>query len=159
MDSYFENFMISSSWFNNYCSENNLKLVNGQSLEELRRKYCHENVKKKFYSFLQETIHQNPFLLYNMDETSCSVDEKGKLVVPVDGSPISSGEQKLGHITCLCTCNAAGESLDPFLILPRLMNLPEELYELQNQCTLVSGPSGWVTSKLFSFGACFLLHI
>jgi len=140
---------LSPQWFHYYCNNIGIKLLNPQSLEELRRKYCHTNVITQFYIMLNATIHQIPHLLYNMDETAISSNHKGRLVVPDGHFPLCSEERCIGHTTIIYCCNAAGEAIKPFIILPLLQNLPNELNEFTPQCEIATSPSGWVTSKLF----------
>ena len=151
----FSNMSISPQWFNHFCKGHGLKLLNPQSLEEVRRKYCNSNVITQFYLMLQALIHQVPHLLYNMDETSTTCTKKGKIVVPDGKFPLASEETQIGHITAICSCNAAGESLKPMIILPLILNLPNELTELTTQCEFASSPSGWMTSKVFFIWAMF----
>ena len=152
---HFADITLSPQWFNHYCAKNNLKLLNPQSLEEVRRKFFHSNVLLQFYVMLQNTIHQIPHLLYNMDETSCCCSKNGKIVVPEGKSALASEEKAIGHITTLCCCNAAGEAMKQFLILPMLVNLPKELYDFATQCVFTSSPSGWMTSKIFFIWSLF----
>ncbi len=151
----YEKTLLSSAWFNEFCAAHGLRLMNPQNLEKLRQKYCNKDAITKFYEMLARVIHQCQYLLYNMDETSCCTNKKGKIVVPEGKFPVVSEERYAGHITCICTCNAAGEALQPFIILPMLMKLPEELNDLQNQCYFVTTPSGWMSSKIFVIWALF----
>lgn len=148
---------LSSQWFTNYCKTNGLHIVNAQTLQYVRRKFCHTKVMEKFYSMLQGLVHDNPYLIYNVDETSVCSNRKGKLVVPEGKNPFVSEEQMFGHMTAVLSCNAAGEALDPFLILPTLMNLPSELVELQSQCVFATSPSGWMTSHIFLIWTLFFV--
>lgn len=148
---------VSSQWFNHYCKENNLKLLNAQNLEEVRQKYCNETVLRLFYQLLGNFIHSIDGLIYNMDETYCDFNKKGKLVVPQGKYPVVSEEHRIGHVTCICTINAAGMAWKPFIILPMLQNLPEELREFQTQCIFASSPSGWITSKIFLIWCLFFI--
>lgn len=84
-----------------------------------------------------------------MDETYCSFNTHGKLVVPMDKLPVVSEDHRVGHISCLCTINAAGESLKPFLILPLLRHLPLELIAFLSQCVFCSSLSRRIISKIF----------
>ena len=104
---------------------------------------------------LQAIIHQIPYLLYNMDETSTACTKKGKIVVPDGKFPLSSEETHIGHMTAICSCNAAGESIKPMIILPMLLNLPEELNQFTTQCQFASSPSGWMTTKVFFIWSLF----
>ena len=133
------NTSLTPQWFNHFCKSHGLKLLNPQSLEEVRRKFCNTNVITQFYLMLEATIHQIPHLLYNMDETSCSCTKKGKIVIPEGKFPLASEETHIGHMTAICTCNAAGETLKPMIILPLLVNLPAELATFTTQCQ-----EGWL---------------
>ena len=149
----YEETMLTSQWFNEFCAEQGLRLLNPQSLEQLRSKFCNINVLTKFYDMLRATIHQYPHLLYNMDETSCCTNKEGKIVVPEGKCPFVSEEKSAGHITSVCTCNAAGEALKLLIILPMFVKLPEELKQFQSQCYFATTPSGWMSSRIFTIWA------
>lgn len=148
---------VSSPWFNQYCKENNLKLINAQNLEEFRQKYCNENVIRLFYQMLENYIHNIDGLIYNMDQTYCDFNKKGKLVVPQGKDPVVCEEQNIGYLTCICTINAAGVAWKPFIILQMLQNLPQVLREFQKQCIFASTPSGWINSKIFFIWCLFFI--
>ena len=154
-----EETYLSSQWFNKYCSNHGLKIVNPQTLQDIRRKFCHSRVMEKFYSMLKSTLHDNYHLIYNVDETSCCCNKKGKIVIP-EGKylPFVGEDQALGHITAVLCCNAAGETLMPLIILPSLLNLPPELNEFQSQCIFTSTPSGWMTANIFLIWCIFFTH-
>lgn len=105
---------------------------------------------------LRGIIHKNEYLIYNVDETSVCANRKGKLVVLEGKTGFESEEQLFGHITAVLTCNAAGESLRPLLILPSLLNRPNELKDLQPQCLFCSSPTGWDDFEdFFNLGIVF----
>ena len=149
---------ISSSWFTMFCRKNGLILLNPESLEVLRNKYCHQNVMLQFHTMLSNTIHQVPYLLFNADETSSTFNKKGKVVVPVGRRALSEDSIQFGHVTMLCTTNAAGMSFKPFIILPMLQRLPAELLDFEDKAQFASSPSGWITSKLFLAWVVFFIH-
>ena len=104
-------------------------------------------------------MHDNPHLIYNVDETSCCCNKKGKIVIP-EGKyfPFVGDEQAIGHITAVFCVNAVGEAIKPLLILPSLLNLPSELKDFQTQCIFSSSPSGWMTSKIFLIWSIFFAN-
>ena len=60
-------------------------------------------------------------------------------------------EFKIPHITALCVHNAIGVHPPPFIVLPSLQHLPEELREFVENGTawFCSSQSGWMTRDLF----------
>lgn len=86
--------------------------------------YCTKRAMEKIYSLVKILIHDTRALIYNVDETSVCANAKGK-------HPYVKEDKLSGHATVAFTCNAAGEALKPFIILPTLVNLPAELKELQ----------------------------
>ena len=152
-----ESLDIGSSWLNHFCKMHGLTLMNPQSLEHLRNKFCHQNVLLQFHVMLQHVIHQIPELLFNADETSSSFNKKGKVIVPHNRIPYCEEPLQIAHYTMICTFNAAGYKMKPFIILPMAKNFPADLYDFQNQALFASSPSGWVTSKLFLSWAYFFV--
>ena len=98
---------------------------------------------------IKNIVHDNQLLIYNVDETSCCSNRKGKIIIP-EGKymPFVGEDQAIGHITAVLCCNAMGEALKPLLILPTLINLPPELKDLQSQCIFTSSPSWLMTSQI-----------
>ena len=107
---------------------------------------------------LHNIVHNVTQLLFNMDETASTYNGKGKVVVPNDRFPLSEASFNIGHYTMLCCFNAAGFSIKPFIIVPSLMNLPEELKQFDNVAYFASSPSEWVTSRLFLAWTIFFVH-
>ena len=62
----YEETMLTSQWFNEFCAEQGLRLLNPQSLEQLRSKFCNINELTKFYDMLRSTIHKYTHLFYNI---------------------------------------------------------------------------------------------
>lgn len=153
----FADTVLSPQWFNHYCKDNSIMLLNSQNLESTRRKYCHANVMAQFWAMLQTTIHQIPELLFNADETSFCANKKGKVVVPEGKFPLVEQEVRMGHITTVCTTSASGMAFRPFIILPILANLPVELRDFTLDATFATSPSGWMTGKLFYAWCAFFI--
>lgn len=112
-----------------------------------------------FFSMIKNIVYENQHLIYNVDETSCCTNKKGKIIIP-EGRymPFVGDNQAIGHITAVLCCNAAGEALRPLIILPTLINLQPELKDLQNQCIFASSSSGWMISKIFLIWSILFAH-
>ena len=140
---------FSQQWLHGFCKRNGLTILAPQSLEIIRNKYCHSNVIIQFFQMLQRTIHQVPYLLFNADETSYSAKRRHFVICPVGRRPLSETPVKPAHYTMVCCTNAAGDSFDPFIIIPFKSNLPPELLSFGLKHQVATSPSGWMTSKLF----------
>ena len=141
---------FSCSWFSTILKRWNIEVKNAEKLEEIRNKYCHTNVIRRFYENIISNLPQDPRLLYNADETASSFNSKGKVLVPTGHFPIRYQESVSGHFTSICAFNADGSHiLKPFIILPQLRNFPNDLKMLENWAFFSSSPSGWITGRLF----------
>ena len=57
---------------------------------------------------LKGNTHDNPYLIYNVDETSVCFNKKGKLIILEGKNPFVSDEKMIGHMTAILSCNVAG---------------------------------------------------
>ena len=140
----------SYSWINNWAKKNGFEIKTPQKLELLRRKYCHRRVLEKFYEFLAHTLVDiDPKLLFNADETALSLDRQGKVIVPTSKFPTKPEARLNGHYSVMFCFNALGDVFNPFIIIPNCKNLPKELQHFKGNVDFISGPNGWMTSKIF----------
>ena len=140
----------SYSWVNNWAKRNGFEIKTPQKLEILRRKYCHRRVLEKFYEFLARTLVDiDPKLMFNADETALSLNRQGKVIVPSSKFPTKPEDRLNGHYSVMFCFNALGEVFNPFIILPNCKNLPNELKHFKGSVDFISGPNGWMTSKIF----------
>lgn len=51
------------------------------------KKFFHEAVLSKFNNYVSKLIHDVKELIYNVDETYCSCNSKGRIVVPEGKNP------------------------------------------------------------------------
>ena len=107
-----------------------------------------------FYENNEEIITQCPIpLMFGADETMLDTTLRGKLIVDiVDPHPILRRDPlKIPHVTSMCCHTATGVALPPFIILPKLSNLPAELSEFSQsgQAWFASSQSGWMCRDLF----------
>ena len=146
----FKDIELSSAWLSCWLHSNKYKIKSPQRLDSLRRQYCHANVITTFFILLRSTIHQNPRLLFNADETNICLNSKNKVVVANNTYPVASPVKLTGHYTLMAAFNAAGDSVKPFVIIPNRSNFPMELKEFANDVCIASSTSGWMTAKLFT---------
>lgn len=103
---------------------------------------------------VMEKFKFTPNNIYNCDETAFTTVHKPGKVVAQKGSDavgqVTSGERGV-LVTGLCTVNAAGQTIPPFYVFPRV-NFKD--YMLQNVAIEgsagVAHPSGWMTEDNFS---------
>lgn len=107
-----------------------------------------------FYEQHEQLIENCPFqLMFGADETMLDTTLRGKLIVDLsDPHPILTRDAlKLPHVTSMCCHTVSGVPLPPFIILPKLNKLPEELREFaaSGQAWFASSQSGWMCRDLF----------
>ena len=140
---------ISYQFLHLWVRTHNLELKTPQKLVHLRRKYCHANVIIAFYSMLEKTIHQIPELLFNADETALALNSGGKVIVPKDSYPTKSTLRISSHYSAMLCFNACGYTMQPFIILPNIKTLPQELKYFDGCVDFAVAPNGWMSSNLF----------
>lgn len=144
-----EPYVASETWINHFCSRNGIILKNPETLTEARRKCCNLPVINKFFSnnkkLLKETAPAN---IWNADESSSITTQRYKVLLTENCrhaiTPTSAYEP---HITAMFCFNAIGDRMDPFIILPKLANVPQELKSIR--AFYCSQSSGWMTKALF----------
>lgn len=93
-----------------------------------------------------QSIH--PFLIFGADETMLFPSMKRRVVLPARTlQEFTQAKTTLPHFTAMCTHNMYGVSLAPFIILPKLKNLPPELkpFADRGEITFASSSSGLET--------------
>lgn len=140
----------SDSWFYSFCNNNNIILKTKDSLERARQESCNRyNVNNFFIKFKEILENIDKRLLFNCDETSSASSRKFISLVlnkKDHGTTVVSPTEP--HISVMICYNAAGFKLNPFIILPNLYSIPQELKDLQG--FFVSQKNGWMTRNLFS---------
>lgn len=149
--------MPCSSWLNHMCGQNGITIKTPQTLEAARKKYCHINAIRAFFTKHEHLLKRDPHLLWNADETSAASSRKYKVLINTPNvSPITVMRPLEPHITGIFPYNAAGHQFDPFIILHDLINLPEELKNFN--CFFTSQKSGWCTIKIFEIFSIYFAN-
>ena len=124
--------------------------ITPSTLEELRRTCCNSLTVSSFFNKHGHLLlNKDPRLIFNADETSSICSKKFKALTLNKKNlctvSVSSIEP---HISAVLCYNASGYRLKPFVILPKLKNIPPEL--LMIDAFYASQSSGWMTTHLFT---------
>ena len=144
----------SRAWINSILEELELSLEKPVYIDSIRIDSASLQRLVHFYTTFENTIRAcPPQLLFGGDETMLSTTYRGKVLVSV-GEPhqlLVKKAFKIPHITSMCVHTVTGVAVTPFLILPSLRNLPDELKEFRDSGTawFASSPSGWMTRDIF----------
>lgn len=139
----------SYQWLNGFCHENHIQIKNGDRLEDSRRIFCNiVTVTNFFTKYGAKICNTDKRLLWNIDETSSSCSKKFKVLINqgCHFAPTVS-DKDYTHITAILPFNAAGDRLNPFVILPSITQCPPELNEFD--AFLCTQKSGWMNKKIF----------
>ena len=151
-------FVPSKSWVLDFANRNEIPIKSSITIEELRRKFCNYSNVNSFYSKNKnELLSIHPRLLCNADEASHASSRKFKILAGSDFSKcVTSQTGQEPHFTTMYCFNASGEKMNPFIILPRIKNVPESMnYDFQ--AVFASQNSGWMTARLFSVWCVFFV--
>ena len=128
-----EPYVPCESWLTNFAKANNITLKSSESLEEARRRFCTSRVISSFFtkhSTLLKSVH--PENIWNADESSSVSSKRYKILLTDKHSyALSSTNKYEMHVTGMYCFNAIGEKIDPFIILPNIENLPNELQNMK----------------------------
>lgn len=110
----------------------------------------------QFFDVLREIRKKNlfqPYQIYNVDETGIStVATKNPKILTPKGKrrvmKISSAERGI-NVTAVCSMNATGNFVPPFLIFPRVRMQPSYMNNAPRDFVGVAHESGWMTSENF----------
>ena len=144
----------SNSWLTNFAKANNLVIKNPISIEEARRKNCNYQKVYEFYEKNREILtNTHPRFIWNADEASHTSSRHFKALAGKDMNIYSSNTRFSDpHITTMFCCNAQGERMKPFIILPKIDLLPFHFIKDFN-AYFATQSNGWMTKKIFSIWA------
>ena len=122
-----------------------------------------ENIRNYFAIASEIIARYHPYLIFGADETMLFPSMKRKIVIPNNlKQEFIEAAITLPHFTAMCSHNLYGRSFAPFIILPNLKNLPEDLQEFvdRGDVTFASSKSGWQTKETFLYWViCFINSI
>ena len=153
-----EGIELSSSWMSAFLHRHGYKSKSAQRLFSLLRQYCHANMITVFFLLLRNTILQYPRFLFKANVTNVCLDSRNKVVAANNTDHVSPPAHFPGHFTLMAVCNAAGDSVQPFIIIPNPATLPKEVTYFVSDSCIASSTSGWMTTKLFSSWCLHFLY-
>lgn len=102
-----------------------------------------ENINKYFDVAARIIALTHPFLIFGADETMLFPSMKRRVVLPINmKNEFLQAQIALPHFTAMCTHSIYGKSLAPFIILPKVKNLPEDLQEFADRGDVTFASSG-----------------
>lgn len=120
--SYFKDGKPGDDWFVLFRKRHNLSIKKPQPVEYLRKRMTDPFVIHEYFVLLEKTLKElnitDATRIWNLDETSVSLDPSKTKVVGGVGSPSTRTTAGPGkeNITVLATVNAAGEKMDPLIV-------------------------------------------
>jgi hypothetical protein len=149
----------SRPWLNNFVSSNALELRKNRIIDLSRIRSCTRDIIHGYFIKHGARFRDvPPQLIYGADETMLESLTNGKVVVPEDNEEaLSSSGETFPHITAMLCHSITGDKLPPFILLSKLMKLPNDLLELgqSGQAWIGSSPKGWMNRDGFLL---FVLH-
>ncbi|XP_060075659.1 uncharacterized protein LOC132555320 [Ylistrum balloti] len=158
-ESWRQNRRAGEDWFAGYMKRYpNLSLRRPEATRLSRATSFNKKNVKDFFDNLEKVMKEHNFSptdIYNSDETGCTTVQKvGNTKVVACTSEKQVGKITSGErgtlVTMLGTINAAGNSVPPFLVFPRVHFKQSMLYGAPPGTVGVANPSGWMTSENFT---------
>ena len=152
-----EPYCPSDSWLTHFCESNEIKLQSPILLEQARRRFCNVSTVTSFYTNHRNILTSTPRnMIWNADETSAESSRKYKVLLDQHAFPICPHSKYSDRVTTVLTVSANGEKMDPFLIIPGVKKLPDELSNIEY--TICSQKNGWMTQKLWLAYIIYFTH-
>jgi hypothetical protein len=143
----------SRKWVARFIQRKGLCLKARRTIDIQRLDGCGRDAIAEFFAQFGSLIRRcSPELLFGCDETMLECSGKAKVLVP-EGSQegIFESNESFPHISAMMTHTASGEALPPFVIFPKLNDLPPDLaqFDSSGKIWFVSSPKGWQSRNSF----------
>ena len=150
---------VSSGWWESFITRNpQLVMRTPAALSNVRSMASDRDSLDKYFDILEDTMEENcltdqPFLIFNMDETGLALEPKPLKTVTLKGckhpSAVTSGTKQ--QITVVGCVRADGQCLPPMVIWNR-KKLPIELPVNEIPGTIYGlSDKGWIDGELFQW--------
>lgn len=155
----FNNNKLSEDWFISFRKRQNLSIKKPQPVEYLRKRMTDPFVVDEYFTLLNNTLQElnleHPHRIWNLDETSVSLDPtKTKVVggvnMPCTRTITGSGKE---NITVLTTVNAAGGKMTPLIVFKgkyvyeQWIARNKEEYDFD--ISYAASKRGWMETEIF----------
>ena len=141
------------SWINGVLDDLEANLKDRRMIDPKRLESASfEVITNHFVCFSSLLKSINPLLLFGADETMMSCNKTGKAVIPEKIKQLLEKDfPQMPHVSGMMCNNVLGVPLPPFIILPNLKKLPNELLPLvsSGQIWVASSANGYMTKELF----------
>uniref|UniRef100_A0A2A4JKM4 HTH CENPB-type domain-containing protein n=1 Tax=Heliothis virescens TaxID=7102 RepID=A0A2A4JKM4_HELVI len=153
----FNSGRLGPDWFANFRKRHKLSLKKAQPIEHVRRKNTDPFIIGEYFNLLQTTLktlglEQRPALIWNLDETSVSLDPSKTKVVGLKGAPCSRTTHGTGkeHITVLTAVSAGGQKLTPLIIFKGKYVWDTWMADTRNlELSYAASKRGWMETEIF----------
>ena len=151
-----------SSWIKKLILKTQLHLRDRRVIKYQRLTACSRAIFIDFFLKFGGYISAvSPLLFFAADETMLETELHTKILVPVDvREAISADLEQFPHISVMCCHSVSGKVLPPFMILPEIQKLPDELKDLAESglIDIASAPSGYMNRDLFLFWSIIFIN-
>ena len=143
----------SRTWLNTFCNTHDLKIVEGRSMESVRRLACDGLRVIRYFSKWAPWFNRDSRLIFGADETDMSPGNRFKVITTPGRQGTTEEEDDGTHLTAMCAHSASGTCLPYIIILPKLKKLPEELstpsISANDIAWFCATPKGWMNEAAF----------
>nr|XP_026483579.1 uncharacterized protein LOC113391735 [Vanessa tameamea] len=155
----FTNNKPGKDWFINFRKRHRLSIKKPQPVEYVRKKMTDPFVIFEYFKLLEDTLSalnlfQSPHLIWNMDETSLSLDPTKTKVVGAINKPCSRTTCGTGkeNTTILTTVSASGKKLSPLIVFKGKNIWDQWMGTTENfdfELSYAASSKGWMETAIF----------
>lgn len=154
----------SRSWINLMLERTHLQLRDRRNIKLQRLTACSPEVFQHYYEMISPYVENcSPFLIFGADESMLETVLNGKVIVP-EGitEAIAAQFEDFPHISVMCCHSVYGDVMPPFMIIPTITSMPEELkiFAESGAIDIACAPSGYMNRDCFlRWAITFINHL
>ena len=143
----------SRAWINCLLARTQLQLRDRRNIKLQRLTACSPEIFESYFNIHAPIIpNACPYLIFGADETILETLLNGKIIVPEGVTEAIAAEiEQFPHISVMCCNSVLGDVMPPFMILPTITTLPDELriFTESEQIDVACAPSGYMNRDCF----------